>query len=386
MTAYSKYDLKKNPSITYLLGAGASYNSIPIWSEQGSSMFQVANDIKRVIEEPKTILESRFIHSPYYTEFNDFEKEYLYKLIDDINFFAEKARINKTIDNYAYILSKQGNNLELNNLKRVLSIYLDIWQLFLKEMAFRRPKDEFFHPKEDIDTRYIQWLNQITKSDSSGRISVDSKINIFSWNYDLQVELAYSRIYGDGKLKCLNDLNNKFRFFNTNVDKDRSLDIYHLNGFQGYFNYEKANYPTATKFLDSNFHQYLKNLCDNVSQFIMRGNEYHNYNSIKFSWENKTIPEEILKIAKSTDIFIVIGYSFPQYNRRLDRQIIDAVKENEPLYIYYQDPTLNYERIADFVNFSKLKFDKVISEFFIPDEFINPESYKPIDIDAYLNN
>lgn len=51
MIEYSKYNLKKNLKVTCLLGAGASYNSVPIWSEQGESMELVAGSIKQAIEK-----------------------------------------------------------------------------------------------------------------------------------------------------------------------------------------------------------------------------------------------------------------------------------------------------------------------------------------------
>ena len=51
--AYSSYESTENLKITYLLGAGASYYSNPIWKAQGQSMINVAEHVlKKLIRQP----------------------------------------------------------------------------------------------------------------------------------------------------------------------------------------------------------------------------------------------------------------------------------------------------------------------------------------------
>ncbi|MFX5587009.1 hypothetical protein ABTE16_19900, partial [Acinetobacter baumannii] len=46
---------------------------------------------------------------------------------------------------------------------------------------------------------------------------------------------------------------------------------------------------------------------------------------------------EILKsLTEGTDILVIIGYSFPFFNRKIDRQLFESIGPNAK--IYYQDP------------------------------------------------
>jgi len=369
MARISKYSKKKDPKITYLLGAGASYNSIPIWSEQGDSMNQVAEIIKRAIENPNTVFEAELLESKEYNGFNNNEQTILNQLVEDLNKYALKAEENDTIDSYAFQLFKRKNKQELFNLKRAVSIYLDIWQFYRKNVLSKN-----IDKKQFIDTRYIKWLNMITESNNVGDIKLKPNVNILSWNYDLQVELAFARYYDDLGFECLNKINEKFNFLGL---PDDNLQIHHLNGHHGYFEYEKAYYPTGNNILKSNFYKYLKDIINNFKQFPELNNKRQDYSQIKFSWERELSPQ-ITKIAEETDILIIIGYSFPQYNMVTDRKIIDAFKLNQPMYLKYQDPTDDIDEVFDFLDFKNSFHSKSTFQFYIPDDFINqknPENF-----------
>lgn len=368
MAKISKYNRKENPKITYLLGAGASFNSVPIWSEQGDSMNQVAHTINQAIENPDTIFKAELLKSQEYNGFSKTEIESLNELIKDLNKYAKKAEENDTIDSYAYQLYKRKNNDELYNLKRTVSIYLDIWQ-FYKDHIFSTNTNR----KQSIDTRYIKWLNMITESNELGEIKLKPNVNILTWNYDLQVELAYSKYYEDLNFKCLNDINSKFKFLDNDVS---NLQIHHLNGHHGYFDYEDQSYTTGQNILKSDFYKYLKTVCQNSKEFSEIDNKRQDYGKIRFSWE-KNLSNQVIKIAQETDILIVIGYSFPQYNMTTDRIIIDAFKSNNPLLLHYQDPINDFSEISDFIDFKETRHSKSTFQFFIPDEFINPKGPEP---------
>lgn len=371
MAKYSKYNLKKDLNITYLLGAGASYNSVPIWSEQASSMLHVADKIDNAIKNPKSVFKTEIMESSRYDHFDDNEIKFLETVIEDLKYFAEKADTNGTIDSYANLLHKRNRKVELNRLKKTLSVYLDIWQFYVDYMPFRATENNPIPSKQVIDTRYIQWLNMITESDQYGEVSLKKEINVLSWNYDLQGELAFINMYQDESIKCLDDINRRFRFLENLDETKQDMNIHHLNGHSGYFKYESKDYTTAKNFLKSNLYTYLKDLYDNVGQFKIRSNNYHDYGAIKFSWE-KELSDKVRNIASRTDILVIIGYSFPQYNRIVDRIIIDLVKANSPLYIYYQDPNSNLNRVSSFIGFENLEHDRSTMEFFVPDEHINP--------------
>ena len=76
-------------------------------------------------------------------------------------------------------------------------------------------------------------------------------------------------------------------------------------------------------------------------------------------------------IIKRTDVLVIIGYTFPFFNRQTDRQILQCIKPNTKIYI--QD--LNPERIKqslmavlpDFPE-EQIFLRKDVDQFFLPPE------------------
>ncbi len=113
--------------------------------------------------------------------------------------------------------------------------------------------------------------------------------------------------------------------------------------------------------------------------------------NIHFAWENDDIPLNTRELAKeatkATNILVVVGYSFPVFNREIDRDIINNMKNLEK--IYFQIPTEDidgvierFRAIKDFEPIEKRlqeqgrRFIEKITnkdEFFIPYEFGVPD-------------
>ena len=101
--------------LTFLLGAGASFHSCPIWKEQGEKMIELAekylSDSKRNFENRPTL---------------ENEKE---EILWDIGYFGYKALKFGTIDTYAKKLFLNQSNSELVRLKVAVSIFFTLWNL-----------------------------------------------------------------------------------------------------------------------------------------------------------------------------------------------------------------------------------------------------------------
>lgn len=74
-----------------------------------------------------------------------------------------------------------------------------------------------------------------------------------------------------------------------------------------------------------------------------------NNHLISFAWEKgndtetslllKTKLEEAKKLVSDTNILVIIGYSFPFFNRDIDKVVFDHIRSCHSLQkIYYQDP------------------------------------------------
>jgi hypothetical protein len=83
----------------------------------------------------------------------------------------------------------------------------------------------------------------------------------------------------------------------------------------------------------------------------------------------------VQKCVENTDVLIVIGYSFPFFNRKIDKILLEGMPDLSAIYV--QDPTNSEsieERIKSILDegrdyFIKFHQVKMIDQFYIPFEF-----------------
>jgi len=107
--------MENSKNITYLLGAGASFNSCPILKELGEKMVLMA----------RNYLGDSAIDFPN----RSISQEDDENLIWNIGYFGMKAIKYGTIDTYAKKLQLNNSRNELNELKLAVSVFFTIWQL-----------------------------------------------------------------------------------------------------------------------------------------------------------------------------------------------------------------------------------------------------------------
>ena len=95
---------------------------------------------------------------------------------------------------------------------------------------------------------------------------------------------------------------------------------------------------------------------------------------------NKTIKdfvnsENFLEVAKTiieeTNVLVVIGYSFPFFNRDIDNEIFKTLTGKGKLMIYFQDPLLDGNYLKEQFNLRSdvtIKHIPKIDQFYIPYE------------------
>lgn len=99
-----------------------------------------------------------------------------------------------------------------------------------------------------------------------------------------------------------------------------------------------------------------------------------------FAWEKSTKSAELLRyrmkisqnIVKDSDVLVVIGYSFPLFNRLIDKEIFNSLTESGKLKkIYYQDPNKSGEFLKSQFNLSSdIEIISItdVDSYFIPNE------------------
>lgn len=177
-------------TITYYIGAGASYQSLPLVKTLGIRMKGFSRFLK--------LLESSGKITTKFT--SDFIKH-----LDNIIDLDEN---NTSIDAYAKQLYNTSKLNELTILKCILSSYLSFEQLkkpadfklYSDEMgtenSYKEVSDEIQKSvKNIIDKRYRTFWSEILTEKVK---TLPPQLNIVSWNYDSQFETSYGEIYNQG--------------------------------------------------------------------------------------------------------------------------------------------------------------------------------------------
>jgi hypothetical protein len=145
----------------YLLGAGASQNSLPLASEFEERMLIFAKELKSNGQQEKGLMVT------YDPKWGKPKLEF----IKAVEWLAQETKLhNNSIDTFAKKLYLKKDREHLKKLKAVLSAYLIAEQ-----------------QKKNVDPRYNSFFAHICKSD----VYLPSNLRILTWNYDAQLEKAF---------------------------------------------------------------------------------------------------------------------------------------------------------------------------------------------------
>jgi hypothetical protein len=304
--------------ITYLIGAGASANALPLIRKNTSTGKPgLPEELKNFAEE--------FRSSPFSTK----------ELSDSLLAIAEKCNEFGTPDLYAKFLLETGDEPNYTLLKKLISSYFK----YKQELPFTGPG----YAQGYFDARALSFLTTIAQNEK-----LPQNIHILSWNYDSQLEMAakklkparsnvYQKIKGFTTWPNFQD---SFDYDKRHQYKNEDIFLLHLNGIAGY-NYSKSTFAEKT---------------DTVYNFDPAVDTL-----LSFAWEDESNDnkksfverrmEKAKKIAEGTDILVVIGYSFPFFNRKVDDIVFHSMKASLTK-IYFQDPYLNGSQLVGQFNLS----------------------------------
>lgn len=334
----------KKYNITYLLGAGASANALPTVKKTDISdciidaLRNTAKDLKKLNVDKK--------YNSIITE-----------LFDNLNWLADSSEPYKTPDTYAkflYLKHSEG----LSKLKNTLSAF------FIIEQAI----------KKKFDNRALIFLITIMEHYHI----FPPNVKIISWNYDFQLQLAAETFVQESVI----------REDNTNItiqappladyypcqgfslrNATGNVSIVHLNGIAGFF--YNGGFGAYKSFFE---HPNQRNIEDLLNLYSNKTHKSDNL--LSFAWEKNEMTLKSIsfakEIAKDTDILVVIGYSFPFFNRDVDKEIFNIFNQEKRLKkIYYQDPFKSGEFIRNQFELSDsiiIKDVKEVDNYFLPNE------------------
>lgn len=342
--------------IVYLFGAGASYGKrgtndenyiiegIPVVNEFSAQIERLIDKISNKDTEYKSTSKA--------TETD--KKE----LIEQLKWLRNSSSSHHTIDTYAKKLWVTQDFTEYEKLKVALSAFLTLMQLFYKP-----------------DSRYDAFFANIIGKRYD---KLPEDVSILSWNYDCQFEIAHSAY---SKRKSINsiwdDLNILAKTTTNKVDKNYPFTITKLNGTA--LMYEPNSYKS--KLFDAFFNrQGMSEINYVVTAYLKSSSSNNVKNALSFAWEgyDDRFEDQYKSKTIDTEVLVIIGYSFPYFNREVDRIIIRNMPNLRKVYI--QDPncedvkesfeaTLSVEQLEKVENGQiKIVLKKGTQQFLIPNE------------------
>ena len=385
-----------NQKITYLIGAGASYNALPL--------------VKDFIAHPETKKATPLVRMSFFlsnftgisggpNQLPDTLKDVAGKLIEDLNWLNDACQMHATVDTFAkklFLTRKDPQSAkDLRRLKGALSAY------FMWEQCLSAP-----------DNRYDTFYASVANNDSAGKVALPPNIRVISWNYDFQFEKAYSQYFESRRIsdiqtkEGLNCFPSLAYSHSDDEYKSNGFSIVKLNGTAGLHRSGNTNRePSVLEemwYKKGDRNDELQLAADILSIVQLYKQQQGPVESLlSFSWEYKPnegahkrhdIIGEALKIAKDTDILVIIGYSFPFFNREIDSQLFDSLfhPNGRLSQIYYQVPKEDSDFARQMLetvtgpklDTSKLKMITETKDFYIP---LNLQSKADETVDL-LNN
>lgn len=341
-------------NITYLVGAGASANQIPCvknFSQQlpdAISYFRKHKDVILKYAEERN-------HHPRMMEF--YRKDYD-NLLSEVEFIAEQAKEYSTIDTYAKYLYLTDQYRYVGLLSLLLGISLIYFQ------------------RNGSDYRYDNFWASILDFD------VPENVKIISWNYDNQLENSFLKF---SKLKDIVEAQARLKVFPSasfSIDSDyrnNSFSIIKLNGTIAKYNGQTLRYEClASNCNESGTHEsFLRLLIEYTSSITSHSAK--RIISVGYAWDqigshDATSTHLAKKVACDTEILIVLGYSFPFFNRKIDREILNSFSKLRKIYIQDLYPNNILSRLKSIVpqiNNQSLEIALIddVAQFFIPYEY-----------------
>lgn len=360
--------------ITYLFGAGASAQSMPIVSEINGQISALATSLANANKI------GRF-GNPYFGTLvkdtvDDATKEsnLLYdvdhdllggkilteEIVNTIDRHIHRFNQFSTIDTYAKYLVLRGQDNHLSELKSIVDLYFSIRHFAARNSGLQATVKRGDTEKllSDYDNRYDSLMATLLQKGENNVPALPPNLSFLTWNYDLELELSYSKFFADltvGGLQRFKKLPN----------------ILHING-----------HATMPDNVDFDWTNYLATL------HLSKGN------SLGYAFDgtlNQEKEAELQKILEKTTHLVVIGYSFPTFNREIDAQI---VRSQDLKRIYIQDKNIEEAKIIkeNIISltkdnsrniFNSIKPEHVIpmrsaNQFYVPTEINDSETFKGV--------
>lgn len=286
--------------IVYIFGAGASANALPI-----------VNQMPNRIVETISVIESE----KFGKEEINIQEGKKKNLIDQLYWLKEGCEKHATIDTYAkklYITDKEG----YNRLKHVLSAYLTLEQIINK-------------PDMRYDAFFASLLGETVDD-------LPKNISVLSWNYDCQFELAFSEYFNK---RGMNDIWQQLNITSKKKNKSTNSDVFSITKLNGTALMEIDGSTLLDPFFGMHRINGIVNAIDDL--YFAAAGSLNITNHLSFAWDqdhSETFYKDMKTKLSDAEVLVVIGYSFPFFNRKKDMGSFSAMPKLNKIYIQAPNP------------------------------------------------
>lgn len=302
-------------NVTYLIGAGASAGKrgrdLPNGDTNDNRIIEglpCVNEIPVCLSNLIYDIKHHIVPSQY-----DALKEGLLEQLEKLYRMSER---HATIDTYAKKLKLRKENNEFHKTEIMLAYF------FMVEQLIHKP-----------DSRYDTFFANILDD----QLNIPENINIISWNYDSQFEIAYREYETEKALP----ITFKGAEYQINTPK-----IFKVNGTAAFENLSdiavlRGQMPLLENGaidmqLSSDGVMFLLDLYKRISQPTKKLNT-----RLSFAFDDTTddtMFEKIDNVVFGTNILVIVGYTFPFFNRNIDRRILFNLRPYAKIYIQDLNP------------------------------------------------
>ncbi len=348
--------------VTYLLGAGASYNALPVVDEIPDVIARITKQLTRKRRGVAHDL-------PILYESNEYQKA-LELAIDHLTQLEKGCNDHLSIDTFLKMLFLTKNG-KYEHMKGSISLMFELCSILKKEINENyNSHTTQYRPLNNIDKRYDAFLSSILKDSYD---ILPESIKVLSWNYDNQMEISYQRYLDNAKQQIENVsslLNICHKYQDVSEYDSTKFSFFKING--------SISWKTSKcKFVS--LHEMKKSDTDKLFNVLLNyyscQNSKQHTSSISFGWDSPQQTKELLNCifesTNDTEVLVVIGYSFPFFNRDVDNQILLNMGMLQKVYVQDPNPDGAIERLSSTLNhiptenFVPIKNTK---QFYLPPE------------------
>ncbi|MCW3074719.1 MAG: hypothetical protein JWP69_1788 [Flaviaesturariibacter sp.] len=347
-------------NVTYLLGAGASCESLPTYANFKARFNSFMQFFRGVFTNNTSI--------------DAIERQKIQTVITDFESLESELSFHNTPDTIAKKYFHTGADTKLFSLKCSLTLFFHYEQNSNTPHTFLSEEPE----RDLIDKRYDAFIASLLKP-VKGKLELLEHVNILSWNYDLQFELAYSRYSTDNLIHIQEVIQSFPRVFSQSrpLSKEK-FSLIHLNGIAFPILGGNDLIIGSQRRRDKEYCLYLCGLHQQLKS--TNQSRQDNMSLISFAWENlehnyelkeNDIIEKAIESVEKTKILIINGYSFPIFNRAIDLKILQAMSSIKKVYIQNPNAKDLMPLLTDIFK-QRISADEIqdvgyYNQFFIPD-------------------